>query len=205
MGLFVKICGLARARDVEAVAALGPDAMGFVFWPGSKRAVCAEEVAVWTRGLPAGIAKVGVFVDEAQEAVQRVRETAGLDVVQLHGGEDASYCTALAGRLWKAVHLEGGGTGSADNIYPVEALLVDSHTADAPGGTGVVADWEAARAFIAGSAIPVLLAGGLRPDNVREAVRRAKPWGVDASSGLEQRPGEKDVPKVKDFIQRCRS
>jgi phosphoribosylanthranilate isomerase len=204
MGIFVKICGLARASDVDAVAALAPDAVGFVFWPESRRAVLPADVAAWTRDFPSDILKVGVFVDASRDEVSRARDDAALDIVQLHGEEDAEFCRSIPSPCWKAVHLDRIGAQRAA-AYPVDALLIDSYSPLLPGGTGKTVDWNAAGKFIAGCDTPVLLSGGLHPGNVAEAVDRTRPWGVDVSSGLESRPGEKDISKVKDFIRQCRT
>ncbi len=203
MGVFVKICGIAREEDARRVGDLHPDAMGFVFWPGSKRCVKAEDVAAWTRRLPSGILKVGVFVDAPAEEVMRIRAAAGLDVVQLHGAEGPAFCKKISGALWKAVN---ASTFAADQAahFQVDAFLVDSATAAAPGGTGVKADWGKARSFVEHSGRLVLLAGGLTPANVREAINTVHPWGVDVSSGVEAAPGAKDIDKVRAFIEESR-
>ena len=204
MGLFVKICGLARREDVEAVAALRPDAMGFVFWPRSKRYVQAEQVAEWVGTIPDTIRKVGVFVDASPDEVERTLERAGLVVAQLHGDESPETVGAVRPPRWKAIHLD---RMREDEItgYHVDAFLVDSYSAESPGGTGRVGDWNQARGFVQSQDTPVLLAGGLTPDNVREAIRAVEPWGVDVSSGVEAEPGKKDIDRVRLFIEQCRN
>ncbi len=204
MSVFVKICGLCSPEDVEGVAELEPDAMGFVFWPKSKRATTPREVGAWTVGLPKSIRKVGLFVDQPMEEVMEAIQTADLDVVQLHGRETAAYCTAFDTDVWKAVHMERPLPDSLRS-YPVDAFLIDSYSADSPGGTGKVGDWNKARGFVSMVEPPVLLAGGLTPRNVSRAVRTVRPWGVDVSSGVETSPGEKDMGRVKAFIEECRS
>ncbi len=202
MPIFVKICGLANERDVRDTHALAPDALGFVFWPRSPRAVTAEQVAAWTRDLPSGSLKVGVFVDQPPEEVRRAYAGAGLDIVQLHGAEDASYIEALGLPVWKAVHLD---RGLPDPRPPVRAVLVDSGTVDQPGGSGKRVDVARARDYVDASVLPVLLAGGLKADTVAEAVRTVKPWGVDVSSGVERSPGVKDMAAVRAFILNARA
>jgi len=187
-----------------AVAALRPDAMGFVFWSRSKRAVVAEGIADWVRDLPEDILKVGVFVDEPLSSVRHTAEIVGLDVVQCHGGESASFCGDLEGQVWKALHLDRTDFSSVD-AYPVDAFLVDSYSSASPGGTGQTSDWQVAQQFMACTEKPVLLAGGLTPDNVVEAIRFVRPWGVDVSSGVEREPGRKELEKVRRFIDACRS
>jgi len=204
MGLFVKICGLARCEDVQAVAHMQPDALGFIFWPGSPRYVEPEQVAEWTKTLPPGLLKVGVFVDDSPEEVSRVVKVARLDVAQLHGLEEPGVAAALPCRVWKVVHLDRVSVGSLA-AYSVDAFLADSYSATSPGGTGQVADWSLVRDFVDQQTTPVILAGGLHPENVREAIETVRPWGVDVSSGVEAEPGRKDLEKVREFIKQCRS
>ena len=203
MKIFVKICGLCTPEDVEAVAELKPDAMGFVFWQKSRRAVRAEDVADWTKGLPSSIQKVGVFVDSPLAEVARAIKRAGLAVVQLHGHEPPEICELMPVKVWKALSIERKLSDPPES-YHVDAFVLDSYSAESPGGTGIVGDWDRSREFVKTCETPVLLAGGLTPENVRDAVRKVKPWGVDVSSGVELRPGKKDIEKVRVFIKQCR-
>jgi len=204
MDVFVKICGLHREIDVKRVAALRPDAMGFNFWPSSKRHVEPGQVREWTRDLSPEILKVGIFVDMDPEGVAQVVEDAALDIVQLHGSESAEICNRVFAPTWKVVHLDRvPGIDVAG--YQVDAFLVDSYSTESPGGTGKTVNWDRAAEFIADRSTPVILAGGLTPDNVRESILRTRPWGVDVSSGVEARPGEKDLTKVEEFILQCRN
>jgi phosphoribosylanthranilate isomerase len=202
VGPFVKICGIASAADAAAVAALGPDAMGFIFWPGSRRCVAPADVAAWARHIPAPILKVGVFVDAAPGEVAAAVAAAGLDVVQLHGREDPGRYALPGVRLWQVVRTGAGEAATGPAC--IDAYLVDTYSEQSPGGTGRVGDWAAARAFVSAAGRPVILAGGLTPDNVRAAVAAVGPWGVDVSSGVEFAPGKKDIENVKRFIGRCR-
>lgn len=203
MGVFVKICGLARESDVRAVAALRPDALGFVLWPRSRRAVTLAQVRAWTRDLPPALLKVGVFVGATRDEVRDALAEAGLDVAQLHGAESSGDFAGAPFRMWRALQMKPGEEPVTE-AWSVDAFLVDTYSAQSPGGTGMVGDWARARAFVAGCPTRVLLAGGLTPDNVREAVAAVRPWGVDVSSGVEQAPGCKDLRKVQEFITRCR-
>jgi phosphoribosylanthranilate isomerase len=199
MSVFVKICGICHPEDAQAVAQAGPDAMGFVFWPDSRRYVQPEKVAHWP--IPPSIKKVGVFADI--QTVQDCVARAGLDVVQLHGHESPALCAQLPGLRWKLIHLNES-TPAASAAYDVDALLLDNYSEKAPGGTGMPCDWKAAQAFVASCGRPVVLAGGLKPENIRQAIEQVRPWGVDVSSGVEQSPGKKDMQRVKDFIELCR-
>jgi phosphoribosylanthranilate isomerase len=210
MPIFVKICGLANAEDVTAVAALRPDALGFVLWPKSPRAVRPEQIADWTRDLPPGLLKVGVFVDADPYAIRRAVKIARLDVVQWHGFPKAGKAHAtlfqtlekeLAGvaKVWTVVRLDREPAPAF-----VDALLLDSYSPGTPGGTGQTLDWTVAREFVAASRTKVLLAGGLRAENVAEAIRTVRPWGVDVSSGVEAQPGKKNLDAVRRFIEAAR-
>lgn len=204
MSTFVKICGNASLSDARAVAACKPDAMGFILWPGSKRYVAADALANWIPELPDGILLVGVFVDATPAEVDRAMRLAGLDIAQLHGKERPEDFVRLGRRMWKSVRVPDQDPEKA-GAWPVDALLVDTYSADSPGGTGVVGDWPAAASFVTAVQKPVLLAGGLTPLNVAEAIRVVQPWGVDVSSGVEMEPGRKDLRKVRDFIAACRT
>ena len=203
MRTFVKICGLCAPEDVEAVAELKPDAMGFVFWSKSRRAVKPDDVAEWVRGVPPSIRKVGVFVDAPLAEVVRTIERAALDVAQLHGHEPPEICELIPVQVWKAFNLWKNMPESMES-YRVDAFLLDSYSAELPGGTGRIGDWDWARALVKFCETPVILAGGLTPENVRDAIEKVKPWGVDVSSGVELRPGRKDMEKVREFIRQCR-
>lgn len=203
MGVRVKICGLAHPDDVLAVAECGPDAMGFVFWPRSKRAVTPKEVGRWTAGLSKSILRVGVFVDATPDEIRRVMDEAGLDVAQLHGREPPDLFANFERPLWRSVALRDGLREEIERWH-VDAFLIDTYSAESPGGTGQVSDWRLARMFVESCARSVWLAGGLTPENVSAAIHEVGPWGVDVSSGVEREPGRKDITKVKAFIEACR-
>ncbi|MBP7275622.1 MAG: phosphoribosylanthranilate isomerase [Kiritimatiellae bacterium] len=205
MSLFVKICGIARAVDAEAAAALGPDALGFVFHPSSPRAVRPAQVRAWSAAIPPTILKVGVFVDVPPDRVSEIAREAGLDVAQLHGRETPEAARASWPRTWKALPVDDELENAAGLPWPCEALLLDTPGGPMPGGTGRAADWTHAAAFVQNAPLRVILAGGLGPDTVASAVRAVRPWGVDASSALESQPGRKDAARMKDFVQLCRT
>ncbi|MGD9875073.1 MAG: N-(5'-phosphoribosyl)anthranilate isomerase [Kiritimatiellia bacterium] len=192
--MFVKICGICSERDALEAAERGADALGFIFWRGSKRFVEAADVAAWTERLPAGILKAGVFVDAQPDEIAQTVRIAGLDVVQLHGELE---CPALDVKVWRVRYADR----PAETIpAKVDAYILDSYSESSPGGTGLCGDWDAAAKFVQESRMPVILAGGLRPDNVAGAIAKVRPWGVDVSSGVESAPRIKDLKKIKEFI-----
>ena len=203
--MFVKICGLAREQDVRAVAALEPDALGFVFYPKSPRAVTPAQVKAWTTGLPSSLLKVGVFVNESAARVNQLLRESGLDVAQLHGTEGPDVCDGVDAVTWKAVNLKDYPSPEKLKGYHVDAFLVDGYHESMPGGTGTRVDWARAGDYGHQLPAPMLLAGGLTPANVMEAIRKVTPWGVDVSSGVESEPGKKDMEKVRQFIFNSRN
>jgi len=205
MGIFVKLCGLCTARDVEVAAEVHPDAVGFVFWPKSVRAVWPADVAVWTQDFPTDIERVGVFVTPTRDELLRAIELAGLTVVQLHGVPSREFCRQIPCRVWvSAPRTPDGGWTRLETDHPAEVVVLDSGSDTMPGGTGRVSDWSRAAKWVQQSPHKVLLAGGLTPENVQEAIRRVRPWGVDTSSGIESAPGRKDPTRMREFVQRCR-
>ena len=210
MSLFVKICGMCSREDFESVAALQPDAVGFVFWEKSKRYVDPAVVAEWTRKSDLPVLKVGVFVDPEPKQMLRIAGETRLDVIQVHFFQSLEKRTRvfpMIGKKYKAwkVLCLGRDPKPRDDVDHVDAYLLDSYSQQSPGGTGTTNDWKAAKAFVERSTKPVLLAGGLNPGNVVDAVRQVRPWGVDVSSGVEERTGKKDLSLVKAFIEKCRS
>ena len=179
--MMVKICGITRRADAEAAVEAGAQAIGFVFAPGSPRYIAPERAAEIGRELP--VWKVGVFVNESAASVEAVARAAGLDIVQLYGGGSPAL------RVWRAFRI--GPENWVPEAHDAEAVLLDGPA------NGVAFDWTRAT----GAAPKLILAGGLDASNVAEAIRIAKPWGVDASSRLEIEPGVKDHEKVRQFIR----
>jgi len=200
----IKICGLTREDEARAVAGLGADAVGFVFWPRSPRYVAPETVGSWIADWPAGTLRVGVFVNETPADVARIMRAARLDVAQLHGREPPEDCAGLPGAVWKMIPLDGSAA-HPPAAYPVDAYLLDRYDPALPGGSGRTVDWSRAAAFVRAADKPVALAGGLRPENIRAALEQVRPWAVDVSSGVEIAPGRKDMERVKAFIELCRA
>jgi phosphoribosylanthranilate isomerase len=195
--VFVKVCGVRTLEDALACAEAGADAIGFNFWPSSKRYVPIDDAAEIARALPANVQKWGVFVDPAVEEVERALG-AVVDRAQLHGSETPAFCAQWKGRYVKALRLTDEGALIRMSAFDCEPILVD---ADAPGygGSGLRANIALARK--AASLRKIVLAGGLTPDNITAAVKTIQPWGVDVASGVERSPGVKDWMKVAAFIR----
>ena len=189
--MFVKICGIRRAEDAEAAAALGAGALGFVFWPDSPRFVDPYRARAIVAGLPPFVTPVGVFVNQSVEYVTAVVSLVRLGAVQLHGDERPAYAHALRVPIIKAI---SGGILDAGEWPGPDLLLVDAHDPARRGGTGRTADWNQAAAVAAKRRI--LLAGGLTPVNVAAAIARVRPFGIDVSSGVEHSPGVKDHQRL---------
>lgn len=198
----VKICGLTRSEDVAAAVAAGADAVGLVFTPRSKRCIEAGTARQLVAEVPAFVSRVGLFMDQGADEVRRVLETVPLNLLQFHGSETAAYCQQFGLPYIKAVSMkEGAGDAGPQWQYPDAcALLLDSHEPGGPGGTGHTFDWDSIPAWKQ----PLVLAGGLTVDNVRQAVVRVSPWAVDVSSGVEDAPGIKNHRKIHDFINEAK-
>ncbi len=187
--MFVKICGITRREDAEASVAEGASALGFIFWPGSPRFIDPSLAKEIVAALPPSVAAVGVFVNQPVSHVNSVASLAGLSLVQLHGDEDEGVAAGMTLPVIKAVSARDGGF--PDGQWPDHVmLLIDADDPIRRGGTGMTVNWPAAAALA--SRRRVLLAGGLRPDNVAEAIRCVRPFGIDVSSGVERSPGIKD-------------
>ncbi|MBD3370521.1 N-(5'-phosphoribosyl)anthranilate isomerase [Candidatus Fermentibacteria bacterium] len=196
----VKICGITCLEDAMAASELGADAVGFVF-ADSPRKVSVDRVGEIVRAIPPYVSTVGVFLDHPPSEVKRIREVCGLDMVQLQGNESEEDLEEIGGRIVKAVHPETMNL-SAES-YSGALLLLDSRDELGRGGTGKTLDWRAVRGMFPGRV--VILAGGLRPDNVEEAIRIVKPYAVDVCSGVESSPGKKDHGKIESFINRAKA
>lgn len=197
----VKICGITRLEDGLAVAGLGADAVGFNFWPRSRRYITPEAAAPLISALPAGVLAVGVFVDPDRETLLRAIATSGVGAVQLHGDEPPELCLGLPVPVVKGIRVKDAHSLAQLASYEVAGFLLDSAT-PGYGGSGTAFDWSLAAE--AADSVPVWLAGGLTPENVGEAVRRVRPRGVDVASGVESAPGVKDLDKVAAFIRNAK-
>jgi phosphoribosylanthranilate isomerase len=194
--MMVKICGITNLEDAQAAVEAGAAALGFNFYPKSPRYISPEATAAITARLPAGVVKVGVFVDEAPEVVLDIVRRAGLAVAQLHGHETGDAVPAGV-RVWKAFRVTPDFDFAQLDAYEVEAFLLDAFDPGAPGGTGRTWNW---RPSSLGDR-RIVLAGGLDERNVGEAIRRVRPWGVDACSRIESAPGRKDHARMAAFIR----
>jgi phosphoribosylanthranilate isomerase len=204
MTVCIKICGLTRPEDVECALAAGADCVGFVLYERSPRCVPVEGLAELAACVPPGILRVGVVVNAAPELVLRAVAIGRLGVVQFHGDESGARVAAFtAARAWRAVGLRSAADVEDAVRLPADRLVVDAVGGAGRGGTGQLCDWALAAALARRR--PVLLAGGLRPDNVGAAVRRVRPWGIDVSSGVERAPGIKDAQRLSDFIAAARA
>lgn len=198
--MFVKICGITNEDDALFAVAMGADAVGFVFAP-SPRQVAAQQVYDITRRLPPEILTVGVFRDEHPDRVIDTVNRAGLKAAQLHGHETPAMVAEVSAQIRWVIKAVAAGTVDARRA---DAFGADMVLVDAPNpGAGKVFDWSLVDDVAPGPRI--ILAGGLTPDNVADAVRRVRPWGVDVSSGVERSPGRKDALKVKAFVERARA
>jgi phosphoribosylanthranilate isomerase len=214
LNLWIKICANTSLPDAHLAVDAGADALGFVFAPSPRR-VTREQVAAITSHVPASIEKIGVFVDADFAEIAATVTACGLTGVQLHSSVGAGIPSDLRQRFGEHIRIlrvvHYGPTAASElerhsGDVNLDALLVDSRTATAVGGTGVVFDWDAARQTIFKRDTPLKLvaAGGLNPENVGEAIATLRPWGVDVASGVEAAPGRKDAAKVRAFVQQAR-
>ena len=198
----VKLCGITRPEDAELAASLDAWAIGFILWPGSKRRADPAVAAGIARQQRRKLETVGVFVNPTLDEVAHAVEGIGLTFVQLHGDEGPAFCTAVAQRTGVRV-IKALGIGSGADIRDIERFHTDLHLLDAGrGGSGQTWDW--ALAAQRRSPVPVVLAGGLTPENVGEAIAAVRPWAVDVASGVESAPGIKDPAKVEAFVAAAR-
>ena len=201
----VKICGITRLADALAAVEAGADALGFMFFAGSKRHIVAAAAAKIIHALPPFIARVGVFVNADAGTVRATVAECGLDTLQFHGEETPEFCRQFAPlKVVKAFRIQNAASLEPLPGYDVDAWLLDSYVAGTRGGTGEKFNWDlACQAKELGR--PVILAGGLTPENIADAVQQVWPFGVDVSSGVETAPGQKDAGLVRQFIEIVRS
>ncbi|MGY8759718.1 MAG: phosphoribosylanthranilate isomerase [Nitrospinaceae bacterium] len=199
----VKICGMTQLKDALFAVEQGVDAVGFIFYKKSPRAVTMKTVREIITKLPPLVDTVGVFVNESAERLNKIADYCGLDLVQLHGEESPAFCRKIHRRVIKAFRVKDLQSIKQLEKFPVSGFLLDTFSDDLHGGTGKTFDWNLA--LPAKKMGPVILAGGLTPRNILQAVRQVRPYGVDVCSGVEKSPGIKDLEKVRAFLKNIRS
>ncbi|MDX1763830.1 MAG: phosphoribosylanthranilate isomerase [bacterium] len=195
----VKICGITNLDDALAAVEAGADALGFIFYRESPRFVSPETVREMIPYLPPMIATVGVFVNEQIERVQELTKYCQISMLQFHGEESPEYCRWHGSRVIKAFRVKDASVLDIIKTYEVSGYLLDAYTEGTYGGTGASFDWSVARQ--AAISKPIVLAGGLTPDNVGEAIGAVRPYAVDVSSGVEEEPGRKAVERIAAFME----
>jgi phosphoribosylanthranilate isomerase len=204
----VKICGITSRQDAEDAVACGAEALGLNFFPGSKRYLDIESAKGWISQLPSIVTKVAVLVDPSWDEALRLADFPFIDSLQLHGNESPEFCRQLAERkirFTKAIPVIDENSIRQSTHYSTETILLDSARPGEFGGTGQVFSWELGRRFVEDHPqFQVILAGGLTPENVAEAVRTVRPFGVDVTTGVELSPGRKDRVRMNAFIQAAR-
>ena len=208
----IKMCGITRREDAEKAVEAGADALGFVFYPHSPRYITADKAASIAAHLPPFVSMVGLFVNASVAEIIQVAEQGFLNILQLHGHESPGFCQQLTRKtagVWpliKAIPIATQEDLNAIKPYvttqdkpSVHGVLLDTKVKNQYGGTGQTFDWTFIQAWT--YPVPLILAGGLQPDNVATAIQQIRPYAVDVSSGIEQRPGEKSAEKIHSFVQ----
>jgi len=195
----IKICGITELGDAQHAIDCGADALGFVFYDRSPRAITRQRAQAIIAALPPFVTVVGLFVNEDPGTVREIADECGLDVIQYHGDESPEAVRLAPRRAIRALRVKENDTLDEIDRYPASGLLLDAWVTGAFGGTGVLCNWAIAAAIA--KTRPVILAGGLTPENVATAIQTVRPYGVDVSSGVEATPGRKDRKKVAAFIK----
>lgn len=202
MAEFIKICGITRLEDALEAASLGVRILGFIF-TDSPRLVQADQARAITSKLPSTVKKVGVFSNQDLEYVQDIADFCSLDLIQLHGEETPEYCSALSLPVIKGFRVKNRESLEYLREYNVFAYLLDSYSEKQLGGTGKTFDWSLVH--LVREYGRIVLAGGLKPENVGKAIREVNPYGLDICSGVEESPGKKDIGKIKKLLENIRS
>lgn len=200
----IKICGITRVEDALAAAAAGADAIGLVFYAKSPRAVSIQQARAIVAALPPFVTTVGLFVDSSRCELGEILDAVPLDLLQFHGDETADACSGHGRPYIKALRMKAGDDIAARIAqYPqAKGFLLDTYVEGVPGGTGQAFDWSLVPRDVSR---PLILAGGLTPENVAGAIAQVRPYAVDVSGGVESSKGIKDVQKIRAFIGQCRS
>ena len=199
----IKVCGMTSLEDTLVAVEAGADAVGFIFYKKSPRSVTIKAVCEIVDELPPFVDAIGIFVNESAEQINKISDRCKLDRVQLHGDETPAFCKKIQRRVIKAIRVKDIQSLKKLSDFPVSGFLLDTFSEDQLGGTGKVFDWNLVHPAKKYGA--VILAGGLTPNNVRQAIHRVKPYGVDVCSGVESQPGIKDHKKVKAFIKNAKA
>ena len=199
----VKVCGMTSLKDALVAVEVGADAVGFIFYKKSPRSVTMKTVREIVLELPPFVDTVGVFVDETAEQVNKIADYCNLDIIQLHGDESPTYCKKIRRKVIKAFRIKDMQSVKKISNFQVSGFLLDTFSDNLHGGTGKVFDWNLA--LPAKKFGPVIMAGGLTPNNVQQAVRQIRPYGVDVCSGVESEPGIKDHKKVRAFLNNAKA
>jgi phosphoribosylanthranilate isomerase len=200
--MFIKICGITNYSDAKLAISCGATALGFIFYPQSPRYIKPQKANLIIQKLPRKIHKIGVFVDAPAEDVNVTAAGIGLTHVQLHGNENPAYCGEMQASVIKAFRIKDNTDIEKMRGFTAPLFLLDAFSKNAYGGTGKTFDWSLALEA-AKLGTPIILSGGLDPENVSEAIKKVHPFGVDVSSGVEIKPGRKNPEKVKLFIERA--
>lgn len=200
----VKICGITRINDALSAARLGAHAIGFVFWPKSSRYISPDAVREIVSSLPPFVSTVGVYVDPTSAWVEETSVKGGLSLLQFHGDESPEFCEQFSLPYIKAIRVREGMdlVQYASRYHHASGMLLDTYTAEMPGGTGHTFDWKLIPQDFP---LPLILSGGLNPGNVSQAIKQTRPWAVDVSSGVEAAKGIKDEQKISAFMQGVRT
>lgn len=200
----VKICGITRTEDALSAARLGAHAVGFVFWPKSSRYITPDSVREIISALPPFVTTVGVYVDPTPAWVEETSVKGGLSLLQFHGDESPEFCEQFCLPYIKAIRVREDLDliQYASRYHQASGMLLDTYTAGMPGGTGHVFNWKLIPQKLS---LPLILSGGLNPDNISQAIKQTRPWAVDVSSGVEAVKGIKDRQKISAFMQGVRT
>ncbi|MBS0298605.1 MAG: phosphoribosylanthranilate isomerase [Proteobacteria bacterium] len=200
MSVRVKVCGITRSEDAKAAIQSGADAIGFVFWPQSARYIDADSARRIVEVIPPFVCTVGVYVDPDVAWVEETARAAKLSLLQFHGDESPEFCNQFSQPYIKAIRVKADTDllQYAERYKTAKGLLLDTYAANMPGGTGHIFDWQLIPQQLP---LPLILSGGLNPDNVTNAIKQTKPWAVDVSSGVEASKGIKDEKKIIAFMQ----
>ena len=199
----VKVCGMTSLKDALVAVEGGADAVGFIFYKKSPRSVTMKTVREIVLELPPFVDTVGVFVDETAEQINKIADYCNLDIIQLHGNESPTFCKKIRRKVIKAFRIKDMQSVKKISNFQVSGFLLDTFSENLHGGTGKVFDWNLA--LPAKKFGPVIMAGGLTPNNVQQAVRQIRPYGVDVCSGVESEPGIKDHKKVRAFLNNAKA